>query len=176
MKNQRKQSTFITVMAWISIIFSGFGVFVGIMQNIMMQTVMKDAHFEEAISKQEGIPPMMEVMFENFELLVMGTLIVTILTFIASIGLLKRKNWARIFFIVLMVGGIIWTLLGLTQFFFTDSMVTQGIPQDIPPEFQNMQNTMKIVMGTMSVLMVAFYLYLIKRLNSDEIKEEFLER
>ena len=174
MKNRKKQSTFINVLAWISIIFSGFGVFIGIMQNIMMQTVMKDTHFEEAINEQEGIPPMMGVIFENFELLVMGTLIVTILTFIASIGLLKRKNWARIFFIVLMIGGIIWTLLGVTQFFFMDSMLMERVPQNVPPEFQSMQNTMKIAMGTMFAVMVALYLYMIKRLSSNETKEEFL--
>ncbi len=37
-----------------------------------------------------------------------------------------------------------------------------------------MQNTMKIVSGVMMVAMVGLYLYLIKRLRSDEIKNEFV--
>ncbi len=37
-----------------------------------------------------------------------------------------------------------------------------------------MQNTMKIVSGIMMVAMVGLYLYLIKRLRSDEIKNEFV--
>ena len=175
MENQKKQSSFINVFAWISIVFSGFGILIGILQNVMMQTVMKDANFEEAINKAENLPPLMKVMFENFEFLVMGTLIVTIMTFIASIGLLKRKNWARLFFIIFLVLGVIWTVVGgFMQFSFMDSMTMSSIPQDVPPEFQTMQNTMKIVMGVMLVAMLGLYLYLIKRLRSDEIKEEFI--
>ena len=176
MEQQKKQSSFINVFAWISIVFSGFGIFIGIMQNVMMQTVMKDNNFEEAISRDENIPPLMKAIFENFEFLVMGTLLITIVVFIASIGLLKRKNWARLFFIVFLILGVIWTVVGgFMQFSFMESMMTSnGIPQDVPPEFQNMQNTMKIVMGVMMVAMLGLYLYLIKRLRSDEIKDEFL--
>ena len=176
MENQKKQSTFINVLAWISIIVSGFGVLIGIMQNIMVQSMMKNIPSEEMMGKEEHMPPMMGVMFENFELLVMGTLVVNIIVFIVAIGLLKRKNWARLFFIVLLIGGIVWTLFGVTQFFFMSSMGMETIPQDIPAEFESMQNNMKIMMGTMFALMIALYLYLIKRLSSDEIKEEFVGR
>ena len=175
MEQQIKRSSFINVFAWISIIFSGFGILVGIMQNVMMQTVMKDAHFEQ-LTKDENIPPLMKIMFENFDILVMGTLLITIVVFIASIGLLKRKNWARLFFIVFLILGVIWTVVGgVMQFSFMDSMmIGQNMPQDAPPEFQSMQNTMKIVSAVMMVAMVGLYLYLIKRLRSDEIKDEFV--
>ncbi len=132
MEQQTKRSSFINVFAWISIIFSGFGILIGI-----MQTVMKDAHFEQ-LTKDENIPPLMKIMFENFDILVMGTLLITIVVFIASM------------------------------------MIGQNMPQDAPPEFQSMQNTMKIVSAVMMVAMVGLYLYLIKRLRSDEIKNEFV--
>jgi len=176
MEHQKKRSSFVNVFAWISIVFSGFGVLIGIMQNVMIQTMMKDANFEQAIGQNENLPPLMKLMFENFELLVMGTLLLTIVLFITSIGLLKRKNWARLFFIVFLIVGIIWTVVvGVMQFSVMDSMMTTNtLPQDLPPEFQNMQNTMKIVMGVMMVAIVALHAYLIKRLSSDEIKQEFV--
>jgi len=176
MEHQKKRSSFVNVFAWISIVFSGFGILIGILQNVMMQTVMKDANFEQAIGQNENLPPLMKLMFENFELLVMGTLLMTIVVFIASIGLLKRKNWARIFFIVFLIVGIIWTVVsGVMQFSVMDSMMTTNtLPQDVPPEFQNIQNTMKIVMGVITIAMLGLYAYLIKRLRSDEIKQEFM--
>jgi len=176
MEHQKKRSSFVNLFAWISIVFSGFGVLIGILQNVMMQTVMKDANFEQAIGQNENLPPLAKLMFENFELLVMGTLLLTIVLFIASMGLLKRKNWARIFFIVFLMVGIIWTVVGgVMQFSLMDSMMTTNtLPQDVPPEFQNMQNTMKIVMGVITVAMLGLYAYLIKRLRSDEIKKEFM--
>jgi len=176
MEHQKKRSSFVNLFAWISIVFSGFGILIGIMQNVMMQSMMKDANFEQALNQNENLPPLMKLMFENFELLVMGSLLITIVLFIASIGLLKRKNWARIFFIVFLMVGILWTVVGgVMQFSVMDSMMTAStLPQDVPPEFQNMQNTMKVVMGVMMVAIVGLHAYLIKRLHSDEIKQEFV--
>ena len=171
--NNKKKSSFINTFAWISIVFSGFGIFIGILQNIMMQTVMQDTQFKQ-LNGEENIPPMLGVMFENFDLLVLGTFIITILTFIASIGLLKRKNWARLFFIALFIGSVIWSIVGgFIQFSMMDTL-PNAIPDDVPAEFQNMQNMMKLVMGAITVVMIALYLYLIKKLSSNEIKEEFL--
>ena len=176
MEHQKKRSSFVNVFAWISIVFSGFGILIGIMQNVMMQSMMKDANFEQALNQNENLPPLMKFMFENFELLVMVSLLITIVLFIASIGLLKRQNWARLFFIVFLMVGIIWTVvMGVMQFSFMDSMMTASTSsQNLPSDFQNMQNTMQIVMGIMIVAIVALHTYLIKRLSSDEIKKEFV--
>jgi len=176
MEHQKQRSSFINVFAWISIVFSGFGILIGIMQNVMMQSMMKDANFEQALNQIENLPPLMKLMFENFELLAMVSLLITIVLFIASIGLLKRKNWARLFFIVFLIVGIIWTVVGgVMQFSFMDSMMTASTSsQNLPSDFQNMQNTMKIIMGIMIVAIVGLHAYLIKRLSSDEIKKEFV--
>ena len=72
MNNQPKQSSFINTFAWIAIVFSGFGVLIGIMQNMMMMmTVMKDRGFAEEMSQNipDDMPPMMAIMFGNIELI-----------------------------------------------------------------------------------------------------------
>jgi len=175
MNNQPKQSSFINTFAWIAIVFSGFGVLIGIMQNIMMMTVMKDRGFAEEMSQNipDDMPPMMAIMFGNMELIAMGTLVLAIITFISAIALLKRKNWARLFFIVLLVVGILWNVIsGYMQFDMMDSMMFAG--EEIPAEMQSIQSTMKIIMGVIIVAILALNIYLIKRLSSDEIKSEFL--
>jgi len=71
MNNQPKQSSFINTFAWITIVFSGFRVLIGIMQNMMMMTVMKDRGFVEEMSQNipNDMPPMMAIMFGNMELI-----------------------------------------------------------------------------------------------------------
>jgi len=176
MEHQKNRSSFINVFAWISIVFSGFGILIGIMQNIMIQSMMKDVNFGQAMSENENFPPFAKAMLDNFDLLAMGNLLITIVIFAASIGLLKRKNWARLFFIVFLIMGIIWTVVGgIMQFSFMDSvMATNTMPQNMPSEFQSIQYTMKIIIGIMMVAMLGLNLYLIKRLRSDEIKQEFI--
>jgi len=70
MNNQPKQSSFINTFALIAIVFSGFGVLIGIIQNIMM-TVMKDRGLTEEMSQYipNDMPPMMAIMFGNMELI-----------------------------------------------------------------------------------------------------------
>jgi len=169
--NNKKKSSFINTFAWISIVFSGFGIFIGILQNIMMQTVMQDTQFKQ-LNGEENIPPMLGVMFENFDLLVLGTFIITILTFIASIGLLKRKNWARLFFIVLFGLGIVWSLVGAYMQY--DLMNSMNVGGEIPEDFATMKNTMMMVNGAITIAFIALYVYIIKRLHSEQIKSEFL--
>ena len=174
MNNKPKQSFFINIFAWISIVFSGFSIVIGIKQNMIIMRVMKDIGLEEMSQNiPDDMPPMMAIMFGNIELIAMGTLVLAIITFISAIALLKRKNWARLFFIVLLVVGILWNVIGgYMQFDMMGSMMFAG--EEIPAEMQSMQSTMKIVIGVMIVAILALHIYLIKRLSSDEIKGEFL--
>ena len=175
METIKRKSSFINVFAWISIVFSGFGILIGILQNVLMQTVMKDNNFQDAIKESDQqLPPMMVAMFEHMDTIIMLTLILTIFIFVTSIALLKRKNWARVAFIVLLILNIVWTVVsGFMQF---DMLKGMGQIEDVPPEFQQAQSVMGVVMGLMLLAMIILYLYLIKRLNSKEIKEEFLEQ
>ena len=174
METIKRKSSFINILAWTSIVFSGFGIVMGILQNILMQTVMKDNNFQDAIKESgQQLPPMMVAMFEHMDTIMMLTLILTIFIFVTSIALLKRKNWARVAFIVLLILNIVWTVVnGFMQF---DMLKGMGQIEGVPPEFQQIQSVMGIVMGLMLIAMSILYLYLIKRLNSKEIKEEFLE-
>lgn len=111
-----QRSTFVTVVAWIFIVLSGFGAIIGIMQNIMVQTIFRSEEFGQAMQtapSQPGLPAFATFAIENVQWLFLAVLLVNVVMLVASIGLLKRRNWARLCFIALMVLSVVWQIVGL---------------------------------------------------------------
>ncbi|MDJ0887079.1 MAG: DUF2127 domain-containing protein, partial [Desulfobacterales bacterium] len=101
-------------------------------------------------------------------------LVLSATSFISAIALLKRKNWARIFFIVLMSVGILWNIFGLIlNFTMFNAMPEMAGSSASPPEFQEMMQIMKYATVVMVVGISALFGFVIKKLCSTTIKEEF---
>jgi hypothetical protein len=97
-------------------------------------------------------------------------------TLISSIGLLKRKNWARVVFIFIMALGIVWNIFALVmQHFMFDSMPTDMPPEAVDPQFGPMMLVMKVVTYIMAIGISALFAWIIKKLVSQDIKTEFME-
>lgn len=112
------KSTFVTVVAWIFIIISGGMTLMSALQNIMIQTMMPDDMFnqsEESAKAMANAPWFAEFMFNHFQLIIFLSFVVMFVTFVASIGLLKRKNWGRYIIIGLLGLGIAWNVAGLAM-------------------------------------------------------------
>jgi hypothetical protein len=150
----KQRSTFVTVVAWIFIVLSGFGTLIGILQNIMVQTVFRSGEFGEAmqaVPPDPGLPPVATFMFEHFHWIFLAVLLVNLFMLASAIGLLKRRNWARRCFIAIMILGVVWQVVGLimqaTMFSFMRDQFSaaqmQGAP-DMGPFF--------IAMGVVSVI------------------------
>ena len=91
----KQRSTFVTVVAWIFIALSGFGALVGILQNIMLQTVLRSEEFGQAMQAaplQPGLPPFATFMFEHFQWFFLAALLANVVMLVVSIGLLKRRK------------------------------------------------------------------------------------
>lgn len=176
---QPARSSFVSVLAWIFIVMSGFSTLISILQNIMintffpldqMQATMHDANGRQAI------PPAAEFMMSHFRLFFGVFLAVSAFTLATSIALLKRKNWARLVFIGLLGLGIVWNIGGL---FIQQAMFSSMAlpPVKAPVEFQSTFKTMMTVMSVFSlVVAIAFSVlfgWIIKRLVSPEIRHEF---
>lgn len=125
-----KKSIFVTVVSWIFIIFAGFSTVIAGFQNIMLN-IMFDGSIEEKFPMNdpemlEQIPAfasfMFSFMFSNFELIAFLFFLLPLATLLVAIGLLKRKNWARLIFIGILGLGIILNLSGLI---FQQSMVSE---------------------------------------------------
>ena len=176
MNNPPTRSTFVTVTAWVFIVVSGLASLVSLLQNIVISVMLPADKMQQALSQSHGadeVPAIVQFMLHNIQLLLVGFLLLALLSLTASIGLLRRKNWARIIFIALMGLGILWNIGGVVfNAVFFSSMV--------PVEAREMDEGFEIVRAIMlgfSVLMAlvfsALFGWIMAKLLSKKIRDEF---
>jgi len=173
------RSSFVTGLAWTFIGLAGFSTLIALLQNIMIALVFPMEEMRTAVRESEKAQPMPGVfrfMFQNFQYLFAGFLVLSAATLVAAIGLLKRKNWARLIFIFIMALGILWNLASLAMPFLMDSMMAEipAPPQsDFHDNFKLMWNIMIVFTVVMCLAFAGLFAWVIKRLTSAEIRNEF---
>ena len=142
----QERFTFVTVLAWIFIALTGFSTLITGLQNVMIRLMFssEQMHMQISAEQLESMPAVARFMFENMNLLFLGFFIVSAVTLIASVGLLKRKNWARLTFMGVMALAIIWNIGGLVVH---HSMIPglAEFPHDTPADFRDQFETMRLV-------------------------------
>lgn len=175
---QAHRSSFVTALAWVFIVLSGFATLIAIAQNVMINTMLPVDQMEAAIHSaeaQQNMPPVAAFMTSHFRLFFGAFLALSAVTLISSIALLKRKNWARLVFISLMGLGIIWNLGGLflQQAIFSSISPPATAPPEFLDQFQSMAQTMMIFSAIMAIVFSVLFAWIIKRLASQKVREEF---
>jgi len=174
------RSTFVTVLAWIFIAGAGMVVFIAILQAIMFVFVFPPTDEILSASRMppefQQMPAVFRFMVENVFLFFVLFWSLAVVTLFAAIGLLYRKNWARLGFIGLMGFAILWNLGGL---WLQHAMFSSfpAIPASAPPDFAAGFETAAIVMRIGSVVFAVgvsvLFAWIIKRLSSKSIRAEF---
>jgi hypothetical protein len=177
------RSSFVTVVAWIFLIFSGFGTFIGAMQNIMVRSMPFD-QFDAMLKDSTAaaaFPAPAHFMFSHFRLLVLATFLGSVVVFVASLGLLRRRNWARLVFMGLLLLGIVYMIAGL--FFeqsmgsFVDAPFRTSGPGDSllanAAQFRSMFAAMRVFMAVFTVAVAGLFAWILIRLSSADIRAEF---
>ena len=173
------RSSFVTSLAWTFIVVSGVATAIFLLQNIMLTVVFPVEEMRTSMreaQKTQPIPGFASFMFDHFRLMFGLFLAIAALTFVSAIGLLKRKNWARLVFIGMMMLGVLWNLAGIFIPYFMFSSfppIPETAPRDFHDNFQLMTN---IMIGFMAVIGIAFAVlfgWIAKRLMSVDIKREF---
>jgi hypothetical protein len=182
MADNFKRSDFITTLAWVFIILAGFTTLISILQNVMINVMFPTQQMTEPL--ENGLPNMPTVfvpLFSHIRLFVFSFLVVAAVWLVSAIGLLRRKNWARITFIVILVLGIAWNIFGgILQFFIAlpfGPNLTFG--PNLPSgqqtwEFNLMLNIMRVFTLIPVVGISVLFVWLIRKLTSVKIKGEFL--
>ena len=161
-----RRSVFVTVVAWMFIVLSGFAVFISIGQNIMVWT---HPGFSELASTSGSSTGFEGFLDRNFRLFVLGFFGVTIVMLVSSIGLLKRKNWARMVIIVLLALWVLWNVASLAMIYLF-SMADGQLAAD------QLHYSHLIVRGFVLVFIIAvsaLLIWIIHKLLSPQIVEEF---
>lgn len=173
-----ERSNFVTLLAWVFIVLGGFSSLIGIAQNLMVHLVfpLEDIRAQMATSQSaQHIPAFARFMMQYFEWIFGFILLLSLATFISAVGLLKRREWARLTFIGLMVLGVVWNLAGI---FIQQLMMSQmPIPPDAPLEFRQnfagIQQIMTMVMAVFGLAFAGLFGWLAWRLRAPQIVAEF---
>ena len=174
-----KQSTFVTVLAWVFIVLTGFTTIITALQNVMLHVMSADFGLNNPdVSTSPGMeqmPAIARFIFIHFNLIFAAFFIISLTVFIASIGLLKRKNWARLLFIAMLSFGIIWNIGGLVlqQYMMSNLPFGPGAPQDIQRQMDIMMLITRIVSAVFALGFSLLYGWIIWKLSSLPIVSEF---
>ncbi len=162
-----QRSTFVTVIAWIFIALSGFM----LLQAGVMSVVSLDKFFPPAAPGQPS--PAVLQGFIHVLYLIMAIIAAWVL--LSAIGLLLRKNWARISFIVMMIIGVGWNSLYVLIGGFGAVLLHAASPNPKTPAA--VQAMMPAIFGAMAVMGIVFVVafgWILYKLLSDHVKQEFL--
>lgn len=171
-----QKSTFVTVVAWVFIVLSGFGTLISLLQNLMIQTVFTSPEVVQAAQgpAPPGAPPFAVFMLRHMVAVFVFFLLVQVLTLASSVGLLMRRNWARRLFIGVMAFGIVWNLGGLVlQFAMFSSMREQFAAIPDAPDMRAFFIGIAIVCVVFALGFSALFGWIAKRLMSPQVVAEF---
>ena len=167
-----QRSTFVTVLAWLLIAFAGFATLIGIMQNIMIHTMMPVDRLPVDAPGMERMPGVFRFMLSNVQLFFLSFLVLSAVALVSAIALLKRKNWSRLVFIGLFGLGILWNIAGVVlQQVMMSSMPK---PAGASPEFENAATFMLIFGVLLAAAFSALFGWLMFKLLSRRVRAEFL--
>lgn len=170
MSSDQSRSTFVTVVAWIFIVISGFTLVMSLLQNIMFILFFEPHQIAQA---PEEISSFAQFIFNNIQFSLIAMLCIITITFVSSIGLLKRKEWARKLFIGIMVIWIIWNIGSLIM---SQTMMNQFPPElevEMPAEFKVMERIITIFTAVFTISLSGLFAWIIKKLSSGKIQKEF---
>lgn len=122
----------------------------------------------EELSEQSDL---MDYVFYYSEIIFAIFMLIAIWTFISSIGLLKRKNWARISMICIFVWAILWTITSSSfqWFYFFDIQFSDF--SEVSLDIASIIAT--AVLLVLIITLTVLFIWLIKKLISQNIKNEF---
>ena len=173
------RSAFVTSVAWVFIVLAGFATLIAVMQAMMFAFMFPaGAGPSIANSSKEFLemPAPMRFLMQNIWLVFAAFWSLAILTLVAAVGLLVRKNWARVMFIALMGLGIAWNLGGL----WLQQQMLASMPKPPPHAagefasgFETMTTVMGIGMAAFAVVIAVIFGWIAVRLMSRAIKAEF---
>ena len=175
MNENTNRSKFVTALAWVFIATAGFTTFMSLLQTFVLLALFPMDDMNETLRQAGGaeIPLVFRFLFAHVQLVFFVSILLSATTLVSSVGLLKRQNWARIFFVWMLGLGIFWTLISIPAIFL--------IPSGIPPElddafgdrFQTMLNLVKGFSFLLALAHCALFGWIIKKLISPKIKSEF---
>jgi hypothetical protein len=176
-----QRSQFVTATAWTFIVLAGCMTLMSLLQNVMLQVMLQTTGMRQAMAElhsenHAGMPLFAVNMFTIMPWIFAANLILCISTLIAAIGLLQRKEWARLMFVALMAIGIVWNVGGfvLQWYVFSGMRAAAGnTPAQFVAEFKAFTIGIVVVSFLFASTFSFLFGWIIKRLSDPSIRAEF---
>jgi hypothetical protein len=159
------RSSFVSVLAWLVMILSGYSTLKALWVNIMINTMYPPGLLDAAEESQDS-SSVAAFMGSHIRLYFGAYLVISAVTLASSIGLLKRRNWARVMLICLMTFFIVFNIGSVASHLPELSAAFQE-----PAEYPNAP--MIIFSSVMNVGSSVLCAWIIKRLASGTVRSEF---
>jgi hypothetical protein len=164
------QSTFVTVVAWLVLIFSGMSALAGLMQSVMVAAL--DPFPPVSPEEAATMPRLTLLLFNNFRAFVWGLTAVYAMTFAAGLGVLRRKEWARqlliAIFSIAAVGSA--AMAAVMQVVMNETF--QGAT-DAPPDARTMMMAIRAFSVIFAVVFAGAFGWLAYKFTTPAVRAEF---
>jgi hypothetical protein len=170
----QQRSTFVTVVGWIFIVFSGlFALYCLMFLFTPTDKLLAQFQQQQALAptgRPAVDPAMMVSMMRGVSLFFF---VVELWVLLSSVGLVMRKGWARISFIVVLAIGIFFSLI-----YVLIGLAGRSIPMDqVPganPQMAGFMHALMAAMAYIGAAFAAFFIFTIYKLCTEKVKQEFL--
>lgn len=168
-----QRSVFVNVVAWIFLVLSGLGILEAVVfmfmpwQELMSQAQMQSAQMPHAM-------PMMGMHFMRAFSAIW--LVLGVWVFASSIGLLLRRNWARISYIVMMALAVgfnaLYLLAGILMLVMFHA---RNFPDNamFPPGMAGVATGFMAIWIIFAAIFLALFIWILVKLSSEAIAREF---
>ena len=172
------RSNFVNVVAGLFLAISAFSCLISLGQNLMLHLLFPLEQMKAQLGELEQLkqlPRFFTTVFLHMEWFVGGFLVLSILQVLIAIGLLKRREWARLFFIAWMVLAAITSLGSVVGMFemLRYFPIPTDAPQDFLAQFEAMMRTFKIMSVVMGVGTAVLFGWVAWRLTLPRYVDEF---
>lgn len=171
------RSGLVSGVAWLFILLAGFGVVVGLAQALAMlfwpPLVDVLDQYRDTAAQQGEAAQLSGFVLENLTWMVLSNLLISMLVLIAAVGLLKRFNWARWLFIVMLVLLILWGLGTTVALWQAVPYASTGAAAAYDPALAGASAPTLWLGSGLMLLLCAALGWLIWRLCSARVRAEF---
>jgi hypothetical protein len=173
MTDARATSTFVTAVGWTFLVLSVFAALVLMLRSVAVRSFLSGAQTDTLANGPEAANVALQVRFVGVGLVFLILRLIPLFTFCSSLGLLRRREWARKAFIGIMVFGILWNIGSAVVDTILFSANSPYNDASRPGEFRGMTPAVLALTWIFAIVTSALFFWIIKRLASPSVRAEF---
>jgi hypothetical protein len=174
--NVGSKSLFVTVTAWVFIVLAAMTSVSALLQNAEMASFLPGL---TVVGNVQPLPLLTGLLMGYLPWVVGAGLLVSLATLACAVGLLLRLEWARRFFIALLVMAIaanvagMWLQQEMLQSLVSSTLARSPLPPLVAEVFGGFVTAARVTAVLVTVGACGLLVWIIRRLMSPAVRQEF---